>query len=247
VTQRPWARELRAVAAQVPTKIAEHYAGLSRACKVSAEKNEEVITADGDSPCDPIVYLASNEEAFLNAILQGIAVGRFDLAAETIRNLGPLYEIRSHLVYNNDDRWSDIFDAVSKAAEKSPDDELHGITLIQLSRRDRVLCRWDSAREHAIDAVCWYAARADNRFRLEEAYALECLGEVHRAIGTPADLDEAIRRFQAGLTCVAVADAAEDDRRLAELKLRDRLGYAFYLRGYSLLAVKEFSRAIRPK
>jgi len=247
MTQKPWTTELRAAALNAPLLIAERFASVSRICRSAAERDEPVVIDEGREPQDPVVYLESNEEAFLDAVQKAVAVGRLDLAADIARNLGVLYEIRSQLTQRFGDRWDEILRVLSDGDSGASDDVTHGIVLILLARRERVRNQWEPARAKAAEAVAWCAARSkhDRRMLLLEADAREILGEVHRSFGSPADIDEAIAHFKRGLSCLADADADNSEKRQVELKLRDRLGYAMYLRGDHMLAVKELARSIR--
>ena len=247
MTQKPWAQTLRATAMSAPLLIAERYARVSHICRNAAERDEPAVIDAGREPRDPVLYLESHEEAFLNAVLKAVTLGRLDLAADIARNLGMLYETRSQLAQRFVDRWDEILCLVSDAAAEAPDDITRAVVLVLLARRQRVRNQWAAAHAKAAEALAWCAARTEdeNQVRLLEAEACEIMGEIYRSYGSPSDLDDAIAHFRRGLSCVARADAGQWEKRRAELQLRDRLGYALYLRGDHQLAVAELARSIR--
>jgi tetratricopeptide (TPR) repeat protein len=247
MTEKPWTGALRAAASSVPLLIAERYARVSRICRQAAEREDHATIDEGRAPCDPIEYLAENEEAFLEAAVKAVDAGRLDLAAEIVRNVGVLYDVRSQLTGRFQERWDDILRIVSNAAAGGADDTAYGLALVLLARRERVQNDWESARIKAAEAVAWCVARSsgDRSVLLLQADAHEILGEVHRSHGSPDDLDVAVSEFRCGLRCAAEAEAQPFERRQAEVKLRDRLGYALFLRGDHAAAAKELGNSIR--
>jgi tetratricopeptide (TPR) repeat protein len=210
---------------------AHHMARVTNICRLAYEQSSKAVIAGVEHPQDPLRYLADREDLLLSAVQDAVDCGRLDLALEIVRNLGPLYESMSHLANRNAGWWDDILEMIDGAAH-DPEAIARPFVQVLISRRQRVHNEWDKAKSLAEEAVLWCSERSS---RSGEVVALECearesLGEVWRSRGSQRDLAMAIEQFQRALATIVQLCDTNTAHSLAT-RLRDRLGYAYFLQG----------------